>query len=273
VTLAASDFDHIRSVVRERSAILLEPGKEYLVEARLTPIAKARGLSGLGELAKKLTSENPDLVTEVVQAMTTNETSFFRDQTPFDVLQKSILPEIIARRRSTRSLNVWCGACSTGQEPYSVAITIHEHFPEVTGWDLKIMATDLSSAVIARAQKGAYRQLEVNRGLSASFLLKYFEREGLDFRVRPNVRSMVRFAELNLLQPWTILGKYDVVFLRNVLIYFDVDVKRAILKKVRQHMNPGSYLFLGSAESTMGIDDGFERAPFERASCYRLARH
>jgi chemotaxis protein methyltransferase CheR len=270
VNLPAATFDQIRLLVRERSAIVLEPGKEYLVEARLTPIARARGLGSIEELARLLTPSNADLVTEVVHAMTTNETSFFRDQHPFEALHKHVLPEVLSKRRTARTLDIWCGACSSGQEPYSVAILIREQFPELIGWKVRIFATDLSTAVLDRARLARYRQLEVNRGLSAVQLLKHFEREGLDWRLKPEIQSMVQFSQLNLLDAWLSLPAFDIVFLRNVLIYFDVDVKKAILKKIRRQLVPSGFLFLGGAETTMNLDNAFERAPYERAGCYRL---
>lgn len=270
MNLPAAAFDQIRAIVRERSAIVLGPEKEYLVEARLAPIARARGLGSIEELARLLTPSNPSLITEVVHAMTTNETSFFRDQHPFEALQKHVLPEVVRRRHAARTLDIWCGACSSGQEPYSIAMLIHEHFPELAGWNVRIIATDLSTAMLDRARLGRYRQLEVNRGLSAAQLVKHFERDGLDWRLKSNVRSMVQFSQLNLLDAWLSLPVFDVVFLRNVLIYFDVDTKRAILTKVRQHLARSGFLFLGGAETTMNIDSAFERAPYERAGCYRL---
>lgn len=270
MSVGAAAFEQIRSIVRQHSAIVLEPGKEYLVEARLSPIARARGVS-IEELAQLLTASNPELVTEVVQAMTTNETSFFRDHHPFEALQTHVLPDIIRKRRATRTLDIWCGACSSGQEPYSLSILIREHFPELSTWTVRILATDLSTAMLERARTGRYRQLEVNRGLSSMQLVTHFEREGLDWRLKPNIRSMVKFSQLNLLDSCVSLPKFDIVFLRNVLIYFDVDVKRDILKKVRQHLASDGYLFLGGAETTMNIDNAFERAPYERAGCYRFA--
>lgn len=270
MNLPAATFDQIRTIVRERSAIVLEPGKEYLVEARLAPIARARGLASIEELARQLTSSNPELVTEVVHAMTTNETSFFRDQHPFDALHKHVLPEIIRKRQASHSLSIWCGACSTGQEPYSIAMLLRDQFPELASWNVRILATDLSTAVLERARSARYRQLEVNRGLSAAQLVKHFERDGLDWRLKSGIQSMVQFSQLNLLDAWLNLPSFDIVFLRNVLIYFDVDVKRTILKKIRQRLSPDGFLFLGGAETTMNIDNCFERAPFDRAGCYRI---
>lgn len=272
MSLAPAAFDHIRGIVRARSAIVLDDGKEYLVEARLAPIAKSRGVASINELSALLTPAHPELVEEVVQAMTTNETSFFRDLHPFEVLKAKVLPELIEKRKHARALRIWCGACSSGQEPYTIAMLILENFPELASWRVEIMATDLSTAVLERAKAGCYRQLEVNRGLSAQQLIRHFDRAGLDWRLKDNVRSMVQFSALNLVAPWPAMPKSDVIFLRNVLIYFDVAVKRQVLGKMRSQLLPDGYLFLGGAESTLNIDDAFERAPFERAGCYRIVR-
>jgi chemotaxis protein methyltransferase CheR len=269
MTIAAAAFDHIRQLVRLRSAIVLDDGKEYLVEARLTPIAKARGFGSIEELSARLTTQ-PELVDEVVQAMTTNETSFFRDVHPFEALRQHVLPDLLQRRAKLRQLRIWCGACSSGQEPYTISILLREHFPELSAWDVTILATDLSTAMLEKARSGCYRQLEVNRGLSGQHLVKYFERTGLDWRLRADVRSSVQFEPMNLIAPWRSTPSFDIVFLRNVLIYFDVDVKRSILGKVNQRLARDGYLFLGGAESTMNLDSSFERAPYERAGCYRL---
>jgi len=272
MSLGAAAFDHIRGLVRARAAIVLDDGKEYLVEARLAPIAKSRGVASIEELSTLLTPAHPELVEEVVQAMTTNETSFFRDLHPFEVLRTKVLPDLIERRKQARSLRLWCGACSSGQEPYTIAMLILEHFPELASWQVEITATDLSTAMLERAKAGCYRQLEVNRGLSAQQLLRHFDRTGMDWRLKDNVRGMVQFGPLNLIGNWPSMPKFDVIFLRNVLIYFDVDVKREVLGKMRRQLLPDGYLFLGGAETTMNIDNAFERAPFERAGCYRVVR-
>ena len=270
MTLAASAFDHIRQLVRARSAIVLDDGKEYLVEARLAPIAKSRGYRDIEELSAELTPARPELMDEVVQAMTTNETSFFRDLHPFEALRQHVVPDLIQRRAKQRALRIWCGACSSGQEPYTIAILLREHFPELASWNVTIIGTDLSNAMLERARAGSYRQLEVNRGLSSEQLLKYFERSGLDWRLRADIRNAVQFEHMNLVTPWPVTPPFDIVFLRNVLIYFDVEVKRSILGKVNKRLTRDGYLFLGGAESTMNIDPAFDRAPFERAGCYRL---
>jgi chemotaxis protein methyltransferase CheR len=268
----ASSFERIRSLVRERSAIVLEPGKEYLVETRLLPIVRARGYRSIDELCQRLHSEGADLSYEVVEAMTTNETSFFRDISPFEALKQSVLPEIIARRTNERALRIWCAACSTGQEPYSVAMTIRESFPELASWNVQILATDISRQVLDRARSGKFKQVEVNRGLSAQMMVKYFRRSGLEFEIMQQLRDMVRFEELNLVQAWPRLPAFDIVFLRNVLIYFDVETKRSITNKVRQRLSPDGYLFLGGSE-TLPVEDGsFERLSIPRSGCYRQTR-
>lgn len=272
MSLPAAAFDRIRTLVRARSAIVLDDGKEYLVEARLGPIAKARGMASIDELSSQLTAAHPELVEQVVEAMTTNETSFFRDLHPFHALQNHVLPELIQRRKQQRTLRIWCAACSSGQEPYTVAMLIREHFPHLADWQISISATDLSSAMLARAREGVYRQLEVNRGLSTPQLLRFFDRTGMDWRLKSEIRSMVQFEPLNLIAPWPALPQVDIIFLRNVLIYFDVDVKRQVLAKMRRHLAQDGFLFLGGAETTMNIDSAFERAPFDRAGCYRLGQ-
>jgi chemotaxis protein methyltransferase CheR len=270
MSVGAAAFDRIRTLVKERSAIVLDDGKEYLVEARLTPIAKSRGIGTLDELASLLDRAHADLVDEVVQAMTTNETSFFRDVHPFDALKKHVVPELLERRKATKKLRIWCGACSSGQEPYTIAILLKENFPELSGWDVTLYATDLSVAMLERARTGVYRQLEVNRGLSSQQLLRFFDRNGLEWQLKSEIRSMVTFAPLNLIAGWPPTPIFDIVFLRNVLIYFDVETKQRILAGIRGRLAKDGYLFLGGAETTMNIDSHFERAAFERASCYRV---
>jgi chemotaxis protein methyltransferase CheR len=205
--------------------------------------------------------------------MTTNETSFFRDTHPFDALRKHVLVDMLARRAAEKRLSIWCGACSTGQEPYTIALILREHFADRTdrtGWKIDILATDLSTDVLVRAREGRYSQLEVNRGLPAPLLVKHFERHGTEWRIKDDIRRLVEFRQLNLIDPIWAVGAADIVFLRNVLIYFDVPTKKAILRKVRGIMRRDGYLFLGGAETTLNIDDEFVRQSFERAGCYRL---
>lgn len=269
--LTATDFDYVRRLVLERSAILLEPGKEYLVELRLKPIVRMRGLRDLGELVQLLrTDVSGSLQREVVEAMTTNETSFFRDVHPFETLRQWVLPELLRNRAAERVLNIWCGAASSGQEVYSIAMTLREHFPELAHWRVSIVATDLSREMILRCREARYSQLEINRGLPANLLIKYFERADMDWRIREDVRRMIDFREMNLASNWAGLPVCDLVFLRNVLIYFDDATKRQILGKVRGLMRPGGYLFLGSSETTLNLDSRFEQVKFDRTLCYRV---
>lgn len=265
-----ASLTYLRAFVRRRSAIVIEDTKDYLLEARLAPVAKAAQVASLDELVKVL-REQPEgaLHTRVVEAMTTNETSFFRDVHPFDTLRKAVLPQLIADRAPSKTLRIWCGAASTGQEPYSIALTIREHFPELASWRVQIVATDLNLEVLERARSGVYRQLEVNRGLPASLLVKHFERVGADWRLKPEIRSMVRFEAMNLLDRWPLFGAQDIVFMRNVLIYFDLPTKRNILRRVRENLRPDGALFLGGAETTLNIDDGFETVRTAASAFYR----
>jgi chemotaxis protein methyltransferase CheR len=209
---------------------------------------------------------------KIVEAMTTNETSFFRDFHPFEALRKSILPELITKRASSRELNFWSAACSSGQEPYSLALLLQENFPSLTGWSVRIIATELSAEMLVRAREGRYSQLEVNRGLPASLLVKYFQQHGSDWQIREDVRRKVEFQFLNLADPWPLLPPMDVVLMRNVLIYFGLDTKKKILGRVRQLLKLDGFLFLGGAETTFNLDDTFERAQFDRTICYRVLR-
>ena len=268
-TFTDAEFTYISDMVRTRSAIVLEPGKEYLVEARLAPLVRELGLESIGALVTRLRQGTGGLADRVTEAMTTNETSFFRDVAPFQALRTSVLPTLLESRKVQRSLRIWCAASSSGQEPYSIAMTIEDAFPQMRDWNLQIVATDLSPAMVERGRSGVYKALEVNRGLPAPMLIKYFTKVGVDYELKPEIRSMVDFSELNLICAWPAFPTFDIVFLRNVLIYFDVETKRTIFGRVKRLLAPDGFLFLGAAETTMNIDDGFERLPIERAGCYR----
>lgn len=266
MTVAAEDFELVRSLVLERSAIALD-GKEYLVEARLAPLVEREGLASLADLARLLRSGSTRLSDDVVEAMTTNETSFFRDVHPFEALRTSIIPSLLA---DNGGVALWSAGAATGQEAYSLAMLVAEHFPSVPG--ISILATDLSRAALERAKSGVFTQMEVNRGLPAALLVKYFERSGREWCLNARVRSQVTFQQLNLVGSLASVPPMDVVLLRNVLIYFEPDVKKHVLDKVAGVLRPGGYLFLGSAETTYGIHDGFECLEFGRAVCYRKTR-
>ncbi len=271
MSLTTADFDYIRDVVRRRSAIVLEPGKEYLVESRLVPLARKEGEQTIGQLVTRMRREGDGpLLGRVVDAMTTNETSFFRDNHPFDALQRLVLPELIKARGKDRRLSIWCAAASSGQEPYSITMLLKDALQLHPGWRVSLLATDISQDVLDRTRDGRYTQLEVNRGLPVAMLVRYFDRVGTHWQVKQEMRSMVQTRLLNLALPLPAIGAFDVVFLRNVLIYFDAPTKRAVLQRVRQVLRPDGYLFLGGAETTLGIDDAFERVVLDRATAYRL---
>ena len=264
-------FNFIANLVRIKSAIVLESGKAYLVESRLTPVARELGLEGISELVSELQKPGSLKLTQrVVEAMTTNETSFFRDIHPFTALKEKILPNLIQRRAKEKSLSIWSNACSSGQEPYTIAMLITEHFPMLKDWKVRIISSDLSSQILDRARLGVFNQTEVNRGLPMSFLLKYFTKNGSQWKIRDDIRKMVEFRELNLVEPFpTLLPAMDIVFLRNVLIYFSSSTKSEILKKVHKVMQKDSYLFLGGSETTMNLNVSFEREQFGTAVGYR----
>jgi chemotaxis protein methyltransferase CheR len=271
MAMTSADFTYIADLVRRGSAIVLEPGKEYLVESRLLPVAREAGTDTIAGLVQQLRREPDDgLRDQVVEAMTTNETSFFRDVHPFTALADTVLPELVEARHGHRRIDVWCAAASSGQEPYSVAMLLDELLGAESGWQLRVLASDLSQRMLERTELGVYSQLEVNRGLPVQRLLRHFERQGHQWRAKENLRSMIRTLALNLDGPWPTMPSMDVVLLRNVLIYFDVPTKKRVLAKVRQVLRPDGYLFLGGAETTLGLDDSYERVQVGRAPAYRL---
>ena len=266
-----SDLDLVISLVHRRAGIALDRSKEYLVEARLAALARQKQMASVAEVVAKLrASGDADLEWAIVTAMTTNETSFLRDLYPFEALKNRVLPELLARRTGNRRLSIWCAASSTGQEPYSIAMLLREHFPHLCEWDLSFLASDLSPDVLARARAGRFSQLEVNRGLPAKWLVKYFQKRGEEWELIPEIRKMVNFRQINLLETWPIMPPLDLVFLRNVLIYFDQATKKQILGRLRRVIQPDGYLFLGNAETTLNIDDQFQRSKFEKSNCYML---
>jgi len=268
--MTSGDFNYIRDLVRNESALALEAGKEYLVESRLQPLAIQEGFPSYQQMVTSLrVGPLRDLHRKVVEAMTTNETSFYRDPRVFGMLTKSILPALIAARSSERSLTIWCAGCATGQEPYSLAMLMNDYRPSLDGWDVRIIATDISRDVLARAQAGRYSQFEVNRGLPATQLVKYFQKEGSAWEIRAEIRRMVEFRELNLIHPWPRLAGIQLVLMRNVMIYFDIETKKAILGRTSLLLTPGGYLLLGGAETTIGLDDSFEPLSLDSAVCFR----
>jgi chemotaxis protein methyltransferase CheR len=269
--ISAATFDFVRTLVCDQAGIVLERDKHYLVEARLMPVARRRGFESPDALISHA-SRTGDLTLKqcVVEAMTTNETTFFRDGEPFEALRQHVVPRLLERRQVTKQLRIWCGASSTGQEPYSLIMLLKEHFPQLASWSLTLLATDLSEEVLERARGARYSQLEMNRGLPVTYLVKYFDKQGLEWQVKPAVRQHITFEKLNLVKPWpSLMGPFDLVMLRNVMIYFDVATKTQILNRVHSVLRPDGALFLGSAETTMGIHDGFEREPWRKTGFYK----
>jgi len=275
-TITASQFDHLRNMVLRESAIVLEPGKEYLVESRLAPIARREGLASVSELVQRLmTAPSVKMKSEIIDAMTTNETSFFRDVHPWQTLKEQILPKIIEARRSDRRLTVWCAACSSGQEPYSLAMLLRDSFPDIVkSWDVKIIATDLSDSMLYRCREGIYSQLEVNRGLPAPMLIRNFQREGTDWRIDSELRRMVDVRTCNLSSPNTYPragSRFDLVFIRNVLIYFDDATKTKILNETASLMQNDGHLLLGSSEVSISAATRLVRHQAGRTIFFRPA--
>lgn len=269
--LSVADLSYICDLVYKEAAIVLDDTKSYLIEARLEPLARREGFDSRRDLVECLrTAKNPGLIAKTVDAMTTNETSFFRDVHPFLALRKHVLPEIIERKAQQKRLNIWCAASSSGQEPYTIAMLLKEYFPELDSWTVSILATDISEEMLARCRKGMFSKLEVNRGLPAPLLVKYFEQEAAEWHVKEEVRSMIEFRFLNLIAPWPLIPKMDIVFIRNVLIYFDIKTKREILANIRKNMDLEGYMFLGGAETTLNIDAEFHRLRIGKSTCYTL---
>jgi chemotaxis protein methyltransferase CheR len=269
--MTEQDFDFIRKFLLYRAAIVLEPGKQYLVEARLGPIVRQMQLGSLEELIARLRTQPVNgLCTRVVEAMVTTETSFFRDAAPFEAIRKAVLPDLIQRRSNERRLAIWCAACSSGQEPYSIALLLREHFPQLGDWKVTLITSDISAEMLARAREGRYSQLEVNRGMPAALLVKYFQQHGTSWQLRDEVRRIVGFQEMNLARPWPFLPRMDLVLLRNVMIYFDIETKKTILRRVASLLRPDGYLLLGSAETTFNLDPSYQRVELHRAGFYQL---
>ena len=262
------DYEYLRKLLKERSGLDLSADKQYLIESRLLPLARKAGLSGIPELVQKLQGGSSALITSVVEAMTTNETFFFRDKVPFDHFRDTIMPEILKARAGRRSVRIWCAAGSTGQEPYSLAMTLKEMGAALTGWRVEIIATDLSQEVLEKAKAGVYSQFEVQRGLPIQMLMKYFKQTGETWQVNPDLRAMIQHRQLNLLQDFSHLGTFDVIYCRNVLIYFDQETKINIFNRLARQIEPDGFLVLGAAETVVGLTDTF-RPIADRRGLYK----
>ena len=259
-----TEYEYLRKFLKENSGLDLSADKQYLIESRLLPLARKAGLPGIGELVQKLQGGSPVLVTSVVESMTTNETFFFRDKVPFDHFRDHIMPEIIKARASRRSVRIWCAAGSTGQEPYSLAMCLKEMGAALTGWRIEIIATDLSQEVLEKAKAGVYSQFEVQRGLPIQHLVKYFKPNGETWQINPELRAMIQHRQLNLLHDFAQLGTFDVIFCRNVLIYFDQDTKISIFNRLARQIESDGFLVLGAAETVVGLTDAFKPVPDRR---------
>jgi chemotaxis protein methyltransferase CheR len=261
------EYDFLRKLLKERSGLDLSSDKQYLVESRLIPLARKAGLSDITELVQKIKTGDDAVTSDVVEAMTTNETFFFRDKIPFDHLRQTILPALVLARANRRTLRIWCAAASTGQEPYSIAMCIRE-FAGLAGWRVEIVATDLSQEVLEKSKAGIYSQFEVQRGLPIQMLVRYFTQIGELWQLNADIRAMVQHRQLNLLEDFSHVGTFDVIFCRNVLIYFDQDTKAGVFDRLARSIEPDGVLTLGAAESVVGITDAFKACP-DRRGVYR----
>ena len=266
--MTPSDYEYLRKLLKERSGLDLSADKQYLVESRLLPLARKASLPGISELAAKMKSGADALTADVVEAMTTNETFFFRDKIPFDHLKEAVLPALVQARAARRALRIWCAASSTGQEPYSIAMCLKEAGHLLAGWRTEIVATDLSLGVLEKSKAGVFSQFEVQRGLPIQMLVKYFTQNGELWQLNAEIRSMVQHRQLNLLQDFSHLGMFDIIFCRNVLIYFDQPTKANIFERLARMLEPDGVMALGAAETVVGITNAFKPYP-ERRGLYR----
>ncbi|UUX50524.1 protein-glutamate O-methyltransferase CheR [Nisaea acidiphila] len=261
----SSDFEFLSGLLYKQSGLVLTPDKGYLLETRLQPVARSHGLNSIEQIVSTLrTRRDERLVNAITDAMTTNESLFFRDRTPFEQFKTVVLPTLMESRAGKKHIRIWSAACSSGQEPYSLSMVLDELGAKLAGWRIEIVATDISSEMIARARSGVYSQFEVQRGLPVQLLVKYFQQDGDRWQLNEKIRRMVTFREFNLLQDPRSLGNFDIVFCRNVLIYFDQDTKRQVLDGIARQMSPDGYLYLGGAETVISITDKFQPVKGQR---------
>ena len=266
--MTPQDFDYLRQMLRERSGLMLSAEKQYLAESRLLPVARRHQLKTLGELIGAVRAQPAaPLAAEVVEAMTTNETFFFRDKTPFEHFRQTIMPALLEKRARAKRIRIWCAAASTGQEPYSLAMALKEMAaaqPALAQFRIDILATDLAGEVLERARAGIYSQFEVQRGLPIQLLLKYFKQTGDSWQIAADIRALVQFRTLNLLNDFSPLGSFDLVFCRNVLIYFDQPTKIGVFNRIFRQIPDDGFLVLGAAETVVGLTDAFKPVPDRR---------
>jgi chemotaxis protein methyltransferase CheR len=262
------DYEYLRKLLKDHSGLDLSADKQYLIESRLLPLSRKCGVAGISELVQKMKGGSASIIAQVVEAMTTNETFFFRDKVPFDHFRDSIMPEMLKARAGRKSIRIWCAAGSTGQEPYSLAMALKEMSAVTAGWRIEIIATDLSQEVLEKSKAGIYSQFEVQRGLPIQLLVKYFKQTGEFWQINADIRAMVQHRQLNLLHDFSQLGVFDIIFCRNVLIYFDQDTKINIFNRLAKTMEADGFLVLGAAETVVGLTDVFKPYP-EKRGLYR----
>ncbi len=258
------DYEYLRKFLKDHSGLDLSADKQYLIESRLLPLSRKCGVAGISELVQKMKGGSASHIAQVVEAMTTNETFFFRDKVPFDHFRDAIMPEFLKARAGRKSVRIWCAAGSTGQEPYSLAMCLKEMNAALAGWRIEIIATDLSQEVLEKSRAGVYSQFEVQRGLPIQLLVKYFTQIGELWQINADIRAMVQHRQLNLLHDFSQLGVFDVIFCRNVLIYFDQDTKINIFGRLAMSMEADGFLVLGAAETVVGLTDVFKPFPDKR---------
>ncbi|MCW8915063.1 MAG: protein-glutamate O-methyltransferase [Magnetovibrio sp.] len=263
--MSPEDFEFISSLIKSRSGLVLTPDKSYLLESRLMPVARKHGLKGLEDLIAQLrTRRDEAMIVEVTEAMTTNESFFFRDVKPFDLLRDEVLPPILKERAAKKHLRIWCAAASSGQEPYSIAILLKELGAQLAGWRIDIVGTDISHDILKKAKSGMYSQFEVQRGMPIQLLLKYFDKRDENWEIKPEVKNMVQYKYWNLLDDLSQLGGFDIVFCRNVLIYFDAETKGKVLENIAKLMSKDGMMFLGGAETVLGVTEKFKPVQGQR---------
>jgi chemotaxis protein methyltransferase CheR len=270
--MTPDEYDYLRGFLKVRSGLVLTNEKQYLIESRLMPVARKAGLASISVLVAKL-KEAPSgvLQTAVVEAMTTNESFFFRDKTPFELFVNTMLPYMLQARARDRRIRIWCAAASTGQEPYTLAMCLKDSEARLSGWRVEMLATDLSNEVLEKARAGLYSQFEVQRGLPINYLLKHFVQTGDLWQISSELRGMVQYRKLNLLENFSALGTFDIIFCRNVLIYFDHETKVDVLNRMRKQVPDDGFLVLGAAETVVGLTDAFKPVPDKRG-LYQVGR-
>ncbi len=264
------DFEYIAQLLYQRSGLVITQEKAYLLESRLNPVARKWDLDGFEALITAMRSKQDEgMIVDVTEAMTTNESFFFRDNRPFEQFKDIVLPYLLEARKTAKKLRIWSAASSSGQEPYTIAMILKEEAAKLAGWNVEILATDLSKEILSKAQEGLYSQFEVQRGLPITLLMKYFTQDGEKWRINDDIKKMVTYRPFNLLDSPSGLGTFDVIFCRNVLIYFDQETKGQVLDRMAKIMPGDGYLYLGGAETVLGISDSFEVIPGQRG-VYRL---